>query len=102
MVIMLRGRPCCTVEVVLCKAGDAEEADGPAGALLPPAQPALLTMTRDGVMRVWVEVTMAAQQQRPAEGATSPERAPAWGAARGIQASFRQPFRFYTSVACQY
>lgn len=69
--------------VVICEAGDTDSGQGPAGALLPPAQPALLTMTRDGVMRVWVEVTMATQQQRPADGPAPTDRAPAWGMARG-------------------
>lgn len=69
--------------IVMCEAGDTDSGQGPAGALLPPAQPALLTMTRDGVMRVWVEVTMATQQQRPADGPAPTDRAPAWGTARG-------------------
>lgn len=60
-----------------------DESGGPTkGGLLPPAQPALLTVTRDGCMRVWVEVTMA-PQQKSADSTASPSNAPAWGAARG-------------------
>ena len=70
-------------------AGGADKEEGPSGALLPPAQPALLTMTHDGVMRVWVEVTMAAQQQRPVEGAVATDRAPAWGTAREDAVGFQ-------------
>lgn len=58
----------------------AEHGEGPAGALLPPAQPALLTMTRDGIIRIWVEVKMP-PQSRLVDGTTSPNGALAWIAA---------------------
>ncbi|BDA47164.1 probable DmX-like protein 2 at C-terminar half [Coccomyxa sp. Obi] len=64
----------------------AEDGEGPAGVLLPPAQPALLTMTHDGIIRIWVEVKMA-PQPRLADGTASPNGAPAWGAAGAQNAS---------------
>ncbi len=71
-----------------CSSAGSDEADGYSGTLLRPAQPALLTMTNDGVMRIWVEVTMA-PPQRAANGAAPNQAAPGLGASQTNQASWR-------------
>ena len=48
-----------------------EDGDAPPGALLPPAQPALLTLAADQAVRIWVEVTMAAPRMPEAMDAAS-------------------------------
>lgn len=71
-----------------------EEGEGDMGTLLRPAQPALLTVTRDGVMRVWVEVIMAPQRaaDNAAGAASAPNQAtPNWGASIASLASICQP-----------
>ena len=58
---------------VLCCA-DADE-PGSGAVLLPPAQPALLTLTADGVIRIWVEVTLTPPSPS-ASASTTPKRSP--------------------------
>ena len=43
---------------VIPRCGADSDVQGGGPTLLPPSQPALLTMTADGVMRIWVEVTV--------------------------------------------
>ena len=58
---------------MLCCADADEPGSGPM--LLPPAQPALLTLTADGVMRIWVEVTLTPSSPS-ASAAPTPKRSP--------------------------
>ena len=58
--------------------GADSDVQGGGTTLLPPSQPALLTMTADGVMRIWVEVTVTpppAALPAPLSLKEAPERA---------------------------
>jgi hypothetical protein len=59
---------------ISCPVQGSEEGEAAPGALLPPAQPALLTLAADGTMRVWVEVTMA--PPKPPESAAAASSSP--------------------------
>ena len=76
--ISLRMHYTASLPIITLRCAADADIQGGGTALLPPSQPALLTMTVDGVMRIWVEVTVTpppAALPAPLSPKEAPERA---------------------------